>query len=59
NLDLSRRRAASVMRWLAEHGIDSGRMTSDGFGQEQPIDDNRTKAGRAGNRRVEFHITKQ
>jgi outer membrane protein OmpA-like peptidoglycan-associated protein len=50
NLDLSRRRAASVMRWLVEHGIDADRVTSEGYGQEQPIADNR---------RVEFHITKQ
>jgi outer membrane protein OmpA-like peptidoglycan-associated protein len=56
NLDLSRRRAASVMKWLTDHGIDKGRLNSKGFGMTKPIDSNDTDLGRQNNRRVEFHI---
>jgi len=56
NVDLSQRRAASVRRWLMEHGIEEGRVVSEGFGPDRPVDTNATVAGRAKNRRVEFHI---
>jgi OOP family OmpA-OmpF porin len=56
NLDLSKRRAQSVMQWLTEHGIAAGRLTAEGFGPNRPISDNKTLYGRAKNRRVEFHI---
>jgi outer membrane protein OmpA-like peptidoglycan-associated protein len=56
NLDLSRRRAASVQKWLVAHGIDGKRLDSQGFGLTRPIDDNATEDGRRNNRRVEFHI---
>ncbi len=56
NLDLSRRRAASVVRWLTEHGVESGRLESQGYGPSRPLDTNATGAGRARNRRVEFVI---
>jgi MYXO-CTERM domain-containing protein len=56
NLDLSRRRAASVMRWLVEHGVDAGRLAGAGCGELHPIDTNATTDGRQANRRVEFHI---
>ena len=56
NLDLSKRRAASVVRFLVDHGVDAGRLTSDGFGATKPIADNKTKAGREKNRRVELRI---
>ncbi|HEX2523287.1 MAG TPA: OmpA family protein, partial [Terriglobia bacterium] len=55
NLDLSKRRAASVKNMLAsEFQIDAGRMETDGKGESQPADKNATAAGRANNRRVEF-----
>ena len=54
NLDLSRRRAASVMRYLTEQGVDATRLDSEGFGESRPIADNETEEGRALNRRVEF-----
>ena len=57
NLKLSQRRAASVRRYLISRGIDPGRMVSEGYGEERPIEDNRTADGRAANRRVEFVIT--
>ena len=55
NLDLSKRRAASVKTALAtQFGIDAGRMDTDGKGEGQPVDKNDTPAGKANNRRVEF-----
>ena len=55
NLDLSKRRAASVKESLAkEFGIDESRMETDGKGESEPIDKNDTPAGKANNRRVEF-----
>ncbi|MCU1277061.1 MAG: outer membrane protein [bacterium] len=56
NLELSQRRAQSVMQFLVEHGLAPERLEAHGFGHEQPIDSNRTNAGRAANRRVEFRI---
>jgi outer membrane protein OmpA-like peptidoglycan-associated protein len=56
NLDLSRRRAASVMKWLTDHGVAQARLSSKGLGMTTPIDSNDTDAGRQNNRRVEFHI---
>ena len=55
NLDLSRRRAASVRAMLtSEFGIDATRMQTDGLGESQPVDRNDNAAGKANNRRVEF-----
>ena len=59
NMDLSRRRAASVKNWLVEHGMSSDRLVTEGFGPDEPIADNKTKSGRAKNRRIEFEILKQ
>jgi len=56
NQRLSERRAASVLAYLTSRGIAAGRVTSVGLGETSPIDTNRTSAGRARNRRVEFHI---
>jgi len=56
NVDLSRRRAAAVKRWLAGHHIPRARLQSKGFGPEQPIDTNETKEGRRHNRRIELEI---
>jgi outer membrane protein OmpA-like peptidoglycan-associated protein len=59
NLDLSKRRAASVATWLVQHGIESGRLSSEGYGITKPIDTNDTDAGRQANRRVEFKIVEE
>jgi outer membrane protein OmpA-like peptidoglycan-associated protein len=56
NKKLSTRRASSVMRWLVQHGIDTKRLQSAGYGFERPLDTNDTEEGRQTNRRVEFHI---
>ena len=56
NRDLSRRRAESVKRYLVEHGIDPARIETRGAGPDEPVDSNRTAAGRARNRRIEFNL---
>jgi len=53
---LSGARAAAVGRWLVEHGIDAGRITTEGVGGDRPIATNETESGRAANRRVELHL---
>ncbi len=55
NLDLSRRRAESVKRYLSQqHKIDPGRLLVAAFGEEEPITINTTADGRTLNRRVEL-----
>lgn len=55
NLDLSKRRAIAVQEALASlFTIDHSRMTANGKGEQEPIADNKTKEGKAQNRRVEF-----
>lgn len=55
NLDLSRRRAASVKQALvSRHRIDARRLSTGGAGAAQPRDTNATLEGRARNRRVEL-----
>lgn len=56
NLQLSQRRADAVRRALEQRGIDATRITAIGQGEEQPIADNNTNAGRKKNRRVEIII---
>ena len=57
NMDLSRRRADSVKKYLIEKGgADEKQIVSKGYGESKPIDSNRNAAGRARNRRVEFNI---
>ncbi|WP_437799883.1 OmpA family protein [Sorangium sp. So ce693] len=59
NLSLSQRRALAVVAWLTAHGIDARRLEARGFGARRPLADNRTRDGRAKNRRVEFQIRKR
>jgi outer membrane protein OmpA-like peptidoglycan-associated protein len=55
NLDLSKRRAASVKTALVERfGVNPGRLTTTGHGKSMPVDTNETEEGRARNRRVEL-----
>jgi outer membrane protein OmpA-like peptidoglycan-associated protein/tetratricopeptide (TPR) repeat protein len=53
NQRLSEARAAAVLSWLVEHGIDSKRLTSEGRGMDKPVAPNDTEEGRALNRRTE------
>ena len=57
NVDLSERRAQSVRTYLIKQGVPAERLSAHGYGPDKPIADNKTKAGRAQNRRVEFNIT--
>ncbi len=59
NLKLSRDRAAAVVTYLVDKGIDSGRLSSQGKGEKEPIADNETDEGKERNRRVEFKIGKR
>jgi len=56
NLVLSQQRAESVRQYLIGKGIDAGRMTTQGYGETKPVASNKTEAGKAQNRRVEFKI---
>ena len=58
NQKLSEERAAAVKSYLVENGIAADRLTSSGYGQTKPIDSNKTKAGKANNRRVEVKLVK-
>jgi len=57
NQTLSQQRAEVVAQYLLNAGIDVSRVTSVGYGQDQPRDTNDTEEGRANNRRTEIKIT--
>ena len=54
NQELSEDRADAVRKALIARGVASGRLSAKGRGETQPIAPNKTAAGRAKNRRVEF-----
>lgn len=56
NQTLSDQRAATVAKWLTDHGIAASRLHTIGFGDSKPKGPNDTDANRAKNRRTEFHI---
>ncbi len=56
NVDLSRRRAESVKKYLVDKGIEANRLHIRGAGPDEPIADNKTKKGKALNRRIEFKL---
>jgi len=56
NLDLSQKRAESVVNYLVSKGISAGRLVAKGFGKSNPVASNDTEEGRAMNRRVEMKI---
>ncbi len=56
NKTLSQKRAEAVKAYLVSKGLETGRLTAVGYGQEKPIGDNKTPAGKQKNRRVEFNI---
>jgi len=54
NMDLSKRRAMSVSRWLVGRGTSCKRLVPVGFGETKPIASNATPEGKGQNRRTEF-----
>jgi OOP family OmpA-OmpF porin len=57
NLDLSQRRAESVVNYLVEKfGIERSRLTAKGYGEARPVADNSTNEGKQKNRRIEAVI---
>jgi outer membrane protein OmpA-like peptidoglycan-associated protein len=56
NYDLSRRRAASVARYLSAQQLDPNRFSVEGRGEQEPIASNASASGKAQNRRVEITI---
>ncbi len=58
NWELSTARAASIVRMLAQDGLDAGRLAAVGYGEFQPVADNATAEGRARNRRVVLVISR-
>jgi OOP family OmpA-OmpF porin len=56
NQKLSLRRAQAVKAYLVSKGIDKTRIYTEGKGEKQPVADNKTKEGRAKNRRVEIEV---
>jgi OmpA-OmpF porin, OOP family len=56
NQRLSVRRAESVKAYLVSKGIEGNRVYTEGKGEKQPVADNKTRDGRAKNRRVEIEV---
>ena len=60
NWELSQARALSVVKYLiTAQGIPANRLSANGFGEFQPIDDRNTDAARARNRRIELKFTER
>lgn len=56
NQRLSVRRAEAVKAYMVSKGIEANRIYTEGKGEKQPVADNRSKEGRAKNRRVEIEV---
>ena len=56
NLSVSAKRAQAVRNYLINAGISPDRITANGYGQSNPVADNKTAAGRSKNRRVELKL---
>ncbi|MEO9570693.1 MAG: OmpA family protein [Polaribacter sp.] len=57
NQSISEKRANAVKKYLVKKGVDASRLEAKGFGESTPVDSNKTRAGRANNRRVEIKVT--
>ncbi|MFP5461844.1 MAG: outer membrane protein OmpA [Gammaproteobacteria bacterium] len=56
NQRLSVRRAEAVKSYLVSKGVEANRIYTEGKGEKQPVADNKTRDGRAKNRRVEIEV---
>jgi outer membrane protein OmpA-like peptidoglycan-associated protein len=56
NIRLSEARAKAVKDYLVKKGIEEERLVDKGYGPDRPVADNKTAAGKAKNRRVEFTV---
>lgn len=56
NQQLSEKRASAVVDFLVKKGIEANRLKAEGYGENQPIADNLSEAGRSQNRRTEARI---
>ena len=54
NKVLSLARAEKIKAYLVSQGVDASRLNTAGFGDEKPVSDNNSDAGKAKNRRIEF-----
>ncbi|HKW49536.1 MAG TPA: OmpA family protein [Gemmatimonadaceae bacterium] len=59
NLHLSQRRAEAVRRAFVQQGVSTDRVQAEGYGDEHPVADNSTDAGRAQNRRIAVLVTQK
>jgi outer membrane protein OmpA-like peptidoglycan-associated protein len=59
NKQLSLDRASAIKDLLVQGGVESSRISTDGWGPEKPIASNETDEGRAKNRRTELIVTKR
>ncbi|HEV2355938.1 MAG TPA: OmpA family protein [Puia sp.] len=57
NMLLSQKRADAIRNYLLARGIPANRLSAIGYGQNRPVADNRTAAGKAANRRVELKLS--
>ena len=57
NKTISELRAQSVVKYLTKAGVDAAKLKSVGYGQDKPVGDNATVAGRRENRRIEFLVS--
>ncbi len=56
NQKLSVKRSESVKAYLVEKGVEKNRVYTEGKGEKQPVADNKTREGKAKNRRVEIEV---
>ena len=57
NKTISELRAQSVVKYLTKAGVDAAKLKAVGYGQDKPVGDNATVAGRRENRRIEFLVS--